>query len=231
MPARRRRRARGRAAPASGHDHYHPWFSRLADHVRGRLLRLQRLRPLRPACRTDASTRSSSSPTTSTPSGGTSAWTSIDLDRPLLRRSSRPSSMRSREPGAVSSLVLSNAQVSAASWQRTTSTASTPSCCRLFPRGVGSRSAGCARGACSRSRPEYQELVTRVVPDLEWVDPWNHPPLGTREGGFEEAVYRSVVGPDPEWDGRRDAARLRAPVAAARASRGDARRSAAATTG
>ena len=36
------------------------------------------------------------------------------------------------------------------------------------------------------------------MPDLEWVDPWNHPPL-SREGGFEEAVYRSVVGPDPEW--------------------------------
>ena len=36
------------------------------------------------------------------------------------------------------------------------------------------------------------------MPALEWVDPWNHPRL-SREGGFEEAVYQSVVGPDPEW--------------------------------
>jgi proline iminopeptidase len=42
--------------------------------------------------------------------------------------------------------------------------------------------------------------VARVLPDLEWVDPWNHPPLQhPRAGGFEERVYSSVVGSDPEW--------------------------------
>ena len=57
-----------------------------------------------------------------------------------------------------------------------------------------------SRAAASRSLdPEYQELVARVLPDLEWVDPWNHSPLSQPAGGFEEAVYRSVIGADPEW--------------------------------
>ena len=39
-----------------------------------------------------------------------------------------------------------------------------------------------------------------MLPDLEWVDPWGHPPLQQpSEGGFEERVYRSVIGADPEW--------------------------------
>ena len=62
--------------------------------------------------------------------------------------------------------------------------------------------------------PAYQELVARVVPELEWVDPWGHPPL-SREGGFEEAVYRSVVGPRPGVGGRGDAPRPRPAAAAA----------------
>ena len=104
-----------------------------------------------------------------------------------------------RQPEAVRRLVLSNAQISAETWQRTNIDGVNAELRRLFPRewrqilqlreqGVGSLD------------PEYQRLVSLVLPDLEWVDPWNHPPLRQPTGGsFEERVYSSVIGTDPEW--------------------------------
>ena len=102
-------------------------------------------------------------------------------------------------PGAVRRLVLSNAQISAESWQRTNIDGVNVELQRLFPeawqqilrlRGEGVRSLDA----------EYQELVAQVLPDLEWVDPWGHPRLEQpSEGGFEERVYSDVIGADPEW--------------------------------
>ena len=181
--------------PGVGHDHYHPWFSRLAGHSAvvyfdysgcGRSDRL--------------------------PDG---SEYSVELFADNIDHVRRHLGLDAvdliglsfggfpaveyalREPGAVSSLVLSNAQVSAASWQRTNIDSVNAELRRLFPR-EWEQICRLREGGMLSLEPEYQELVTRVVPDLEWVDPWNHPPL-TREGGFEEAVYRSVVGPDPEW--------------------------------
>jgi pimeloyl-ACP methyl ester carboxylesterase len=102
-----------------------------------------------------------------------------------------------RQPAAVRQLVLSNAQISAAGWQRTNIDGVNAELRRLFPHEWRPICRLREQGILSLD-PGYQELVARVVPDLEWVDPWNHPPL-SREGGFEEAVYRSVVGADPEW--------------------------------
>jgi proline iminopeptidase len=96
--------------------------------------------------------------------------------------------------------VLSNAQISGESWQRTNIDGVNLELQRLFP--VEWRQILRLREEGVRSLdPAYQELVSRVLPALEWVDPWGHPPLEQpSEGGFEERVYRSVIGSDPEWE-------------------------------
>ncbi|HEV2712159.1 MAG TPA: alpha/beta hydrolase, partial [Gaiellaceae bacterium] len=48
----------------------------------------------------------------------------------------------------------------------------------------------------------YQALLETVVPHLEWVDPWDHPPLTRSDDpreAFQGEVYRAFVGDDPEW--------------------------------
>lgn len=48
--------------------------------------------------------------------------------------------------------------------------------------------------------PDYQSHISRVLPALEWADPWHHPELDRSElAAFEQAVYEAVVGDDPEW--------------------------------
>ena len=181
--------------PGVGHDHYHPWFSRLAalpavvyfDYSGcGRSERLpdgteysielfaDNLDAVRSHLGLDA----------------------IDLIG--LSFGGLPAvEYALRQPSAVRRLVLSNAQVSAAGWQRTNIDGVNAELRRLFP-GTWRRICLLREQGVRSLDPVYQELVAQVVPELEWVDPWNHPPL-SREGGFEEAVYRSVVGPDPEW--------------------------------
>ena len=181
--------------PGVGHDHYHPWFSRLATRSAvvyidysgcGRSDRLpdgheytielfaDNIDAVRQRLELDA----------------------VDLIG--LSFGGFPAvEYALRQPGAVRRLVLSNAQVSAAGWQRTNIDGVNTELQRLFPGEWRQICRLRERGVRSLDA-EYQELVARVVPDLEWVDPWGHPPL-SREGGFEEAVYRSVVGSDPEW--------------------------------
>jgi proline iminopeptidase len=101
----------------------------------------------------------------------------------------------------VRRLVLSNAQVTAAAWQRTNIDGVNAELARLFPDAwteiLELREAG-----VTSLDDRYQELIGRVLPDLEWVDPWNHPRLNRppHDHGFELAVYTGIVGPDPEWD-------------------------------
>ena len=181
--------------PGVGHDHYHPWFSRLAGNSAVVYFDYS-------GCG-----RSDRLPDGSEYSVALFADNIDDVRRHLgldavdligLSFGGFPAvEYALREPGAVRRLVLSNAQVSAASWQRTNIDSVNAELRRLFPQEWQQICRLRERGVLSLD-PEYQGLVARVVPDLEWVDPWNHPPL-SREGGFEEAVYRSVVGPDPEW--------------------------------
>jgi proline-specific peptidase len=181
--------------PGAGHDHYHPWFSRLAalsavvyfDYSGcGRSDRLSdggeysielfadNLDAVRLHLGLDA------------------------IDLIALSFGGLPAvEYALRQPAAVRRLVLSNAQVSAAGWQRTNIDGVNAELRRLFPE-AWRRICLLREQGVSSLDPAYQELVAQVLPDLEWVDPWDHPPL-SREGGFEEAVYRSVVGPDPEW--------------------------------
>jgi proline iminopeptidase len=104
-------------------------------------------------------------------------------------------------PGRVRRLVLSNAQVSAAGWKRWNIDAVNAELQRLFP--AEWREILELRAAGVRSLDDrYQQLVASVVPDLEWVDPWGHPPLNRpdHDRAFAAEVYEAVVGPDPEWE-------------------------------
>lgn len=102
---------------------------------------------------------------------------------------------------AVQRLVLSNAHVSAAGWQQTNIDGVGAELARLFPEAWEEILALRARGVRSLD-DRYQELVGLVLPDLEWVDPWNHPQLNRpdHDRGFERAVYEAIIGSDPEWE-------------------------------
>ncbi len=145
-----------------------------------------------------ASTRSRSSRRTWRQCGATSVCESIDVIG--LSFGGLPAVEFALEhPGRVRRLVLSNAQISAASWQRTNIDGVNLELQRLFPEEWRRILRLRAEGVRSLD-PEYQGLIAQVLPDLEWVDPWGHPPLEQPdEGGFEERVYSSVIGADPEW--------------------------------
>ena len=102
--------------------------------------------------------------------------------------------------GRVRRLVLSNAQVSAAGWQRGNIDGVNAELERLFPDEWQQLMELRSEGVLSLD-PRYQELVGRVLADLEWVDPWDHPPLKRPDqgGGVSLDVYEAVVGEDPEW--------------------------------
>ena len=100
-------------------------------------------------------------------------------------------STHSETPAAVRRLVLSNAQISAASWQRTNIDGVNAELRRLFPDAWKQICRLREQGTLSLD-PEYQALVARVLPDLEWVDPWNHPPLShPRAGSRRPSTGRS----------------------------------------
>ena len=192
---RRGRRDPAAGGPGVGHDHYHPWFSRLAGDAAvvyfdysgcGRSDRL--------------------------PDGGAYAVELFADDIDAVRRHFGLDAVdliglsfggfpaveyALREPASVRRLVLSNAQISAASWQRTNIDGVNAELRRLFPDAWKQICRLREQGTLSLD-PEYQALVGVSCPTSSRVDPWNHPPL-SHEGGFEEAVYRSVVGDDPEW--------------------------------
>ena len=182
--------------PGAGHDHYHPWFSRLAavsavvyfDYSGcGRSDRLPDGREYSIELFADNL-------------DAVRLHLGLDaIDLIGLSFGGFPAVVYAlRQPPAVRRLVLSNAQVSAVGWQRTNIDGVNAELRRLFPE-AWRRICLLREQGVSSLDPAYQELVAQVLPDLEWVDPWDHPPL-SGEGGFEEAVYRSVVGPDPEWE-------------------------------
>ena len=185
--------------PGVSHDHYHPWFSRLLPELRvgyvdyigcGRSDRLDDAsaysvellaRNLESICdQLDAATVS----VIGISFGGFPAVEFALNNSDRLRR-----------------LVLSNAQVTAAAWQRTQLDGVNDEFARLFPAEWREILELRARGVTSLDE-RYQKLFELVLPDLEWVDPWGHPPLSrpAPEHGFEVAVYESIVGPDPEWE-------------------------------
>ena len=185
--------------PGASHDHYHPWFSRLVPGFRicyvdyigcglsDRLedptrytieLLAENLEAIRAYLQAERLSLIGIS------FGGFAA-----VEYALNR------------PGVVRRLILSNAHVSAAGWQRTNIDGVNAELARLFPEAWREILELRARGTKSLDE-RYQELVSLVLPDLEWVEPWNHPPLDRPEHGrgFEPVVYEAMIGTDPEWE-------------------------------
>jgi len=183
--------------PGVGHDHYHPWFSRLTPAHRVAYVDYSGCgRSDRLADETDYSVELFARNLEAVRQHlGAESVSLIGLSFggfPAVEYALT-------HPGRVRRLVLSNAQVTAAGWQRWNIDGVNAELQRLFPaewqellrlREAGVRSLD----------PRYQELIALVVPELEWVDQWNHPPLNRPDHGFEPAVYRAVVGDDPEWE-------------------------------
>ena len=178
--------------PGTGHSHYHPWFSRLAERARvvyfdyygtGRSdsrdeysieAYAQQIETLRRAL--DVQTVS----VIGISFGGMPALRFV-LDHGAHR------------------LILSNAQLSAATWQAGNIDNVNAALRAQFPERwtelLALRDAG-VQSLDSR----YQALLDDVITDLEWVDPLGHPPLHHDEyNGARLEVYAAIVGDDPEW--------------------------------
>jgi proline iminopeptidase len=185
--------------PGAGHDHYHPWFSRLLPEFRVGYVDYL-------GCgRSDL---------LEDPSGYSIELFGRNLEAICDYLEPRTLSLIGlsfggfpaaefalSNPSRVRRLVLSNAQVSAAGWQRTNIDGVNTELARLFPDEWRELLELRAEGVTSLDN-RYQDLIGLVLPDLEWVDPWNHPRLNPpdHDHGFEPAVYRAIVGPDPEWE-------------------------------
>jgi proline iminopeptidase len=185
--------------PGASHDHYHPWFSRLLPECRVGYLDYI-------GC--GLSDRLDDPARYSAELLGHNLETICDhLEAESLSLIGisfggfAAVEFALNNPSRVRRLVLSNAHVSAAGWQRTNIDGVNAELARLFPAEWREILRLRAEGVTSLDE-RYQELIALVLPDLEWVDPWGHPPL-TRpphDHGFEPAVYKAMVGPDPEWE-------------------------------
>jgi proline iminopeptidase len=184
--------------PGIGHDHYHPWFSRLAT---GACVVYFDYSGCGRSDRLDADRGYSIALFAENIEAVRQHLESESIDLIGLSFGGLPAVEYALEhPRSVRRFVLSNAQISAESWQRTNIDGVNLELQRLFPDEWRRILRLRERGVRSLD-PEYQALVARVLPDLEWVDPWGHPPLEQPgDSGFEERVYSSVIGADPEWE-------------------------------
>jgi proline iminopeptidase len=105
-----------------------------------------------------------------------------------------------RWPERVDRLVLSNAQVSAHTWQAGNIDAVNAALRSHFPERWRALLALRERGIRSLA-DEYQELFEDVLERLEWADPERRPQL-TRDdfNAPNPDVYAALVGDDPEWE-------------------------------
>jgi proline iminopeptidase len=97
-------------------------------------------------------------------------------------------------------LVLSNAQLSARTWQEGNIDNLNHEVRNQHPEAWAELLALRDAGTLSLD-PRYQELLEPAVERMEWFDPERRPTLERDpEEGFELAVYEAFVGPDPEWE-------------------------------
>ena len=102
-----------------------------------------------------------------------------------------------RYPRRITSLVLSNAQVSAHGWQ-VGNIDHVNSTLRLHFPDVWEEVLTLRKNGVLSLDSAYQELVGHALPSLEWADPGNRPQL-LADRRFAVEAYEAFVGPDPEW--------------------------------
>ena len=101
----------------------------------------------------------------------------------------------------LSRLVVSNGQLSAQTWQASNIDNVNRELQNQFPELWSELLEMRERGVRSLDT-DYQAVIGKVLPHLEWFDPWDHPPLARSDDArerFQEAVYRAFIGDDPEW--------------------------------
>jgi proline iminopeptidase len=181
--------------PGNGHAHYHPWFSALARRFRlvhfdylgtGRSDRLarpsdhsiERFADQIEAIRAHLGAARVSLVGVSF--GGMPALAYALRHGPRLHR-----------------LVLSNAQLSARTWQEGNIDGVNAALRAHFPERWAELLALRTRGVRSLDE-RYQALYGDLLEELEWYDAAHRPRLQS-DGGFNADVYAGVVGDDPEW--------------------------------
>jgi proline iminopeptidase len=99
-------------------------------------------------------------------------------------------------PERVHRLVLSNAQVSARTWQESAIDGVNAALRAHFPERWTEVQALREQGVRSLDE-RYQALYAELLARLEWFDPDGRPRL--QHDAFNPEVYAGVVGDDPEW--------------------------------
>jgi proline iminopeptidase len=184
--------------PGVGHAHYHPWFSGLADahtvvyfdHLgTGRSDRLADPNQYTVAVYTEAI-------------DALRAHLEVEAISLIgLSFGGMPAIQYALQHGAqLRRLVLSNAQLSGATWQEGNIDNLNHELRNQFPEVWAQILDLRARGVLSTAR-SYQQLLDSAVAGMEWVDPNVARMLRSDAAeGFELAVYEAFVGPDPEWE-------------------------------
>jgi proline iminopeptidase len=181
--------------PGVGHAHYHPWFSRLAAR--------------RMVAYVDYPGTGRSDPARDyTLERYAAALEGVRLhvgaDRTAMVALSfggLPALMHAlTHPGALDALVLSNAQVSAATWQEGNIDNVNRALREHDPHRWEELLALRDRGVRSLD-DRYQSLFGSVLERLEWADPDQRPRLeGDEAEGMSLEAYEAFIGSDPEWE-------------------------------
>jgi proline iminopeptidase len=184
--------------PGVGHAHYHPWFSRLASS--------------RTVAYVDypGTGRSDSVPD---PAAHTMERYAAALEGVRLHVGAERTAMVALSFGgmpalayalgyqeSLGALVLSNAQVSAATWQEGNIDRVNDALREHYPERWEELLELRAAGVRSLD-PRYQRLFDDVLERLEWADAERRPQLERDDAeGMRLGVYAAVIGPDPEWE-------------------------------
>jgi proline iminopeptidase len=180
--------------PGVGHAHYHPWFSRLAD--RHTVVYFDAPGTGRSPEPADYTLRTYAGAVDAVRCQlGVEEVAVVGLSFGGLVAAEYATT----HPDRVTCLVFSNAPYSAESWQRGNIDNVNHEVRTRYPE-VWAELMALRDAGVGSLADEYQALLARVLPELEWVDPAGHPKL-TRDPAepFREAAYRAFVGPDPEW--------------------------------
>jgi proline iminopeptidase len=181
--------------PGVGHAHYHPWFSRLAER--------------RTVAYVDYPGTGRSDPAPDYTLERYAAALEgvrrhVDAERTAivgLSFGGLPAVAHALTyPGELDALVLSNAQVSHATWQEGNIDNVNRALREHDPEAWEQLLALRAEGVRSLD-PRYQALFEGVLDRLEWADPERRPQLERDEAeGMSLGVYEVFIGPDPEWE-------------------------------